>query len=312
MHPELSEPEALTEPAPFTLTTESIEAGLVKIPQLASLRSINRALSALVRAEHGVSSQIAEIIRRDPSLTSRLLKLVNSVFFGLDREVTNIEEAVLYLGLRQIRELATATPVIEELQQLTDNLQGGNWRTIWQHSLGTAIMTRELLALADIPYEDDTDYIMGLVHNIGKIALAHLHPEAFAAVITEQTQSLEESHLIERRLLGGFDHGKIGGMFLSRHGMSPEVVAATIYHCAPEEAPQEFSRSAAAVHMADHLVRTIGLHGLETISPHKPEDAVSLASWKILFGDDAQGSTLLMASIQYSLTRLPMLLSEML
>ena len=90
-------------------------------PRLASLRSIGAALSELVYAENSFTSQIAEVIRRDPSLTSRLLKLVNSVFFGLSQRVNNIEEAIFYLGLRQIRELAMATPIIEDFERLHGN-----------------------------------------------------------------------------------------------------------------------------------------------------------------------------------------------
>src|ERR1700750_1800756 len=77
-------------------------------PKLASLQSINRALAGLVNSEQSFNSQIAEIIRRDPSLTARLLRMVNSVYFGLTAKVNNIEEAVFYLGLRQIRELSMA------------------------------------------------------------------------------------------------------------------------------------------------------------------------------------------------------------
>lgn len=81
-------------------------------PKLASLQSVNRALSDLVRSDASLSSQIAEVIRRDPSLSARLLRMVNSVYFGLSTRVNNIEEAVFFLGLRQIRELSLATPVI--------------------------------------------------------------------------------------------------------------------------------------------------------------------------------------------------------
>ena len=69
-------------------------------PKLASLQSINRALGELVRSDQSLNSQIAEVIRRDPSLTARLLRMVNSVYFGLSTRVNSIEEAVFFLGLR--------------------------------------------------------------------------------------------------------------------------------------------------------------------------------------------------------------------
>src|ERR1700739_359743 len=98
---------------------KDIRAKLVRCPSLPSLSSINQALQGLLLTEQRYTAQIAEIIRRDPSLTSRLLRLVNSVYFGLTTPVNSIEEAVFYLGVRQIRQLAMVTPVIEDFQRLT-------------------------------------------------------------------------------------------------------------------------------------------------------------------------------------------------
>ena len=78
--------------------------------------------------ERTVSTQIAEIIRQDPSLTARLLRMVNSVYYGLSNSVSNIEEAIFFLGLRQIRELAMATPVIEEMSSF--KFPGADARTL--------------------------------------------------------------------------------------------------------------------------------------------------------------------------------------
>jgi c-di-GMP-related signal transduction protein len=131
-------------------------------------RASTGALAGLVSVEQSFNSQIAEIIRRDRSLTARLLRMVNSVYFGLSAKVNNIEEAVFYLGLRQIRELSMATPVIEELERL-DGVGGtAAWRDLWKHSIGSAIMTREILATTTLLVDDDTDYIIGLLHNVGK------------------------------------------------------------------------------------------------------------------------------------------------
>ena len=141
---------------------DEIRKRIEKCPKLASLQSINKQLAGLVNSEQSFNSQIAEIIRRDPSLTARLLRMVNSVYFGLSAKVNNIEEAVLYLGLRQIRELSMATPVIEDMERISSSMPKLPWRDLWQHSIGTAIMVRELLATTPLMIDDDTDYIMGL------------------------------------------------------------------------------------------------------------------------------------------------------
>jgi len=123
------------------------------------LGSINKALQGLLLTEQRYTAQIAEIIRRDPSLTSRLLRLVNSVYYGLSTPVNSIEEAVFYLGVRQIRQLAMVTPVIEDFQRLTCQCSFP-WREFWQHCIGTAILTREVTANVPGPTED-SDYVAG-------------------------------------------------------------------------------------------------------------------------------------------------------
>jgi len=133
-------------------------------PRLPSLRSIETALRELLHADNRFTTQISEVIRRDPSLTARLLRLVNSVYYGLTSPVNSIEEAVFYLGVRQIRQLAVVTPVIEDFQKLA----GGTafqWREFWQHCIATAILTRELTS-SIMRLDDESDYVAGLVHDV--------------------------------------------------------------------------------------------------------------------------------------------------
>ena len=137
-------------------------------------------MQGLLLTEQRYTAQIAEIIRRDPSLTSRLLRLVNSVYYGLSTPVNSIEEAVFYLGVRQIRQLAMVTPVIEDFQRLTRQCDFP-WREFWQHCIGTAILTREVTSSVQAP-SDDSDYVAGLVHDVGKIVMAWTFPDHFAEI----------------------------------------------------------------------------------------------------------------------------------
>src|ERR1700759_258623 len=125
------------------LDRQQIENRLKGCPCLPSLGSIENALKDLLNPDQRYTSQIAEIIRRDPSLTSRLLRLVNSVFYGISRPIKNIEEAVFYRGVRQIRQLAMVPPIIEDFQKLAGN-RHYSWREFWRHCIGTALMTREV------------------------------------------------------------------------------------------------------------------------------------------------------------------------
>ena len=279
-------------------------------PKLASLGRINAALRELVNSESSVSTQIAEIIRRDPSLTARLLRMVNSVYYGLSNSVSNIEEAIFFLGLRQIRELAMATPVIEEMSSFkpAPGKAPLPWKDLWAHSLGTAILTREILRALPITIDDDTDYLVGLLHNVGKVVMAHAFPEELEQLNAAQFETASDVCKREIELIG-WDHGQIGAVYLERHKMTDEIVLAVQYHNTPALAPRH-QIFAAAVQVADCLVRHAGIHGgFEKIKP-VPRDAwLQLEGWNILYGADGAETKLARAAIDNALPRLPQMLS---
>ena len=281
-------------------------------PKLGSLQSINRALSHLVNSEQSLNSQIAEIIRRDPSLAARLLRMVNSVYFGLSTRVNNIEEAVFFLGLRQIRELSMATPVIEELEKLQRSSQSTlPWKDLWSHSIGTAIVTREILASTSLQIDDDTDYLVGLLHNVGKVVMANAFPNELRQLMGTPARTPADFCRLERELIG-WDHARIGAHYLSRHQISEEIIYSVLYHNDPEEAPRH-QLFAAAVQVADHLVRHAGITGgFEPVAHVEYEAWLQLDGWKILYGAEGQETMLARAALTNTLSQLPSMLQGLL
>jgi len=180
-------------------------------PKLASLRSINETLKSLLDSEDSFVAQIAEVIRLDPSLTTRVLDLVNSIFFGSkdNKRISGVEEASIFLGLNRIRELLVATPVIEEIFELGKNAPSFNWEEFWKHSIGSAILTRELLSILDQAYEEEADYVAGLLHNLGTLILGITFPEHFQEVYLNKYSSIEEISEFEKKAIG-WDHPKMG------------------------------------------------------------------------------------------------------
>jgi HD-like signal output (HDOD) protein len=299
-----------TAPAPYR--EDEIMRRIDACPKLASLQSINRALGELLRSEQSLNSQIAEVIRRDPSLSARLLRMVNSGYFGLSARVNNIEEAVFFLGLRQIRELSMATPVLEELEQLQQATSASlPWKELWSHSISSAILTREILAATSLQIDDDTDYLVGLLHNVGKVVMAYAFPDELRTLLARPAADPAEFCAFERELIG-WDHGQIGAHYLARHQLSDEIVTAVHFHSDPDQAPRH-RFFAAAVQVADLLVRHSGVTGgFETIAPIEPDAWLELDGWKILFGADGPESGLARASIANSIQRLPSMLQGLL
>ena len=297
-------------PSTISYIDDEVRRRIENCPKLASLQSINSKLASLVNSEQSYNSQIAAIIRRDPSLTARLLRMVNSVYFGLSAKVNNIEEAVLYLGLRQIRELSVATPVIEDLERISPSSLKMPWRELWLHSIGTAIMTREILATTDLLIDDDTDYIMGLLHNVGKVVQATVWPQEFAEVVNGDYANVDAVCAAERTAFG-WDHAAIGGYYLEKHQLAPEIVEAVRHHTRPGEAG-EYRVYAAAVQVADLVVRSTGLRsGFERIPELKDGAWAHSEGWAILFADKEREASVARAAIENIMARLPSMLSGM-
>jgi HD-like signal output (HDOD) protein len=291
---------------------EEIRRRLDACPKLASLHSINSALSRLVNADHFETSQIAEVIRQDPSLSTRLLRMVNSVYFGLSAHINNIEEAIFFLGLRRIRELSMATPVIEELERLqSTRIPGHRWKELWSHSIGTAVLCREILASAPVTVDDDTDYLVGLLHNVGKIVMAYAFPDELMATSGATLATPADVCAMERELIG-WDHAQIGAYFIERHQLSEEIVCAVRHHHEPERAPSH-PHFAAAVQVGDYLARYAGLSGgFEQIEPIATDAWTELEGWKILYGSDTDETQRAKEAVPAALRRLPSILKGLL
>jgi putative nucleotidyltransferase with HDIG domain len=275
-------------------------------PRLPSLRSIETALRELLHADNRFTTQISEVIRRDPSLTARLLRLVNSVYYGLNTPVNSIEEAVFYLGIRQIRQLAVVTPVIEDFQKLA-GATAFQWREFWQHCIATAILTRELTS-SMMRLDDESDYVAGLVHDVGRIVMASAFPSHFNAIYMENDSEGEEGILERESRLLGVDHTELGAMYLSQHQL-PGVLAEVARHHHNPERCEKSRELTAAVHIADLLVRyaRIGTSGNAAVV--EDESWLHTDAWRILHPNASKTDQLIaQATLKRTLERLPHIL----
>lgn len=224
-----------------------------------SLRSNVVALERVFNNQHTHVEEFAKIIARDPSLTTRMLRMANSAYFGLSAKINTIEGAVLYLGLGNIRLLMSTTPVIEDLEVKAKDGTKVPWREFWLHALGCAFATREILNQFDLGLDNDDDHISGLLQNVGKIVMAQAFP-AQLAQLSQTSYENESEYLAAERTLLGCDHAALGAFYLQTHTISKQVVEAVGFHHDPFKAPN-LKQLTAATHLADVMVRMAGLTG---------------------------------------------------
>jgi putative nucleotidyltransferase with HDIG domain len=294
-----------TEAAINKVSLKDIQSQLGRCPSLPSLSSINKSLQSLLLMEQRYTAQIAEIIRRDPSLTARLLRLVNSVYYGLTTPVNSIEEAVFYLGVREIRQLVVVTPVIEDFQRLTKQCDFP-WREFWQHCIGVALLTREISGTVQLA-DDESEYVAGLVHDIGKLVMAWAFPDHFAEIHRQAVTNKSDLILIENEILG-IDHAELGALYLERHRLPDLMVKMARFHHHPEKAGG-CERIIASAQIADLLLRSekIGCSG--DYREITREECMAASGWNILLANTQEiERAIVQASLSHKLQLIPRML----
>ncbi len=169
---------------------------------------------------------LKEAMECDPALSSRVLKLVNSSAYATRTKITNLQQAIAYLGIRQIRNLAVTASASKLFS--SDEKIGSYTRTgLWKHLVSVGICARLLAMRLNLRDFEDI-FLAGLLHDIG-IVLAdqHMH-DPFCAAMNSLSEG-EPLCAVERAQLG-FDHTQLAEAVAETWGFPPGVTAAARYH----------------------------------------------------------------------------------
>jgi HD-like signal output (HDOD) protein len=209
--------------------------------------------------------KLARIVEQDVGISAKILQLVNSAFFGLAHSITNIEHAVIYLGINTLRSLALSVEIFRVFQPKTP-LPEFSLEKLERHARLTAHIAARLPVpkhLADIPM------VAGMLHDVGKLILAWKFPERFKKLLAQAAEERRPLYKVEQREYG-FSHAEIGAYLLGLWGLPYVLVEAVAYHHGPSRVPHENFDAVSAVYVANFLA-----HELEAPSAEVPleEDA---------------------------------------
>ncbi len=207
------------------------------------------------------TKDLYRVIQADQALTVNVLKMANSVFYGLPKRVESLQHALSILGYVEVRNLVIMQAVFKSFKVL-----GGQGpmdiRPFWQHALDAALAA-ELIGRG--PAAGDQDfYVAGLVHDIGKLVIYMALPEAYAEMVKEVGPYDPAMFAMEQRFFG-ITHEETAQRVL-RQWMFPEsILEAVACHHRPETAA-DHPAAVWVVHAADLLVRWADAldHGAET------------------------------------------------
>lgn len=216
-------------------------------------------LSRIIEITHNpdMSAQdLANAVMTDQSLTSRMLRLANSAYFHRMQKVETVTDAILTLGFGYVRNLAASASLLEAMFPRRV-FPGFDWQAMWLHSVTCAIASEEIFShVAGFDRrKDETVFIAGLLHDIGKLALACTLPLRFMAVVEGCRKRKEDMLIVETDFLST-NHAEVGQYVTEQWGFPEKLVQAIACHHTPECAAQ-YSDLARAVCAADMLAKRI-------------------------------------------------------
>jgi HD-like signal output (HDOD) protein/CheY-like chemotaxis protein len=235
-----------------SLRDETLRHMVSRLDRVPSIPSLYAEIVEKLQDPEVGADEIGEIVLRDLAMTAKILKLVNSAFFGLGREISNPADAVTYLGLDTIKALVLSIHAFSQFD--TTKLGGFSIDALWAHSQGTAGLAKQISRLEDAgPKVMDEAFVSGLLHDIGKLVLASNFPAEYDGVLgaaAGRTAALLEA---EQQTFGA-NHAEIGGYLLGLWGLPVPVVEAIALHHNPSKSPNLAFGPLTAVHVADGLV----------------------------------------------------------
>ena len=213
-------------------------------------------LIGVLENEDASIDELQEVIQIDPALASSTLRLANSAYFAAGSStVENLGEALMRLGQKEVYRLAALSLAS---RWMTQKVEGYRWEAgdFCRLSLVTAVAA-EYLAEETGRVDSKTAYTAGLVHEIGKLAVAHACAEQFPAVRAEQSSSGCTWLQAEKKILG-FNHAEVGAELLRRWKFPPSLVAVGVHNPPRAEDPADALPLLVHVHAAKFLAVTIG------------------------------------------------------
>ncbi|MGE0384005.1 MAG: HDOD domain-containing protein [Gammaproteobacteria bacterium] len=239
--------------APARALAESLiadTAALVSPPQICL------AVAELVQSPDCSLNKLGEVIIRDPNLTARLLRLVNSPFYGFSGKIDTVSRALMVVGLQELNNMVVAISAVKSFSKIANKLV--NMDTFWRHGIYCGLVAR-LLARRNQVLHPERLFIAGLMHDLGSLVLYHRLPEISQDVLLAAAGDEEVLYQAEVEMIG-FSHADLGALLMERWRLPETLQDAVRCHHAPAAA-RSARVEAAVLHVANVLANRSGIGG---------------------------------------------------
>lgn len=260
------------------MNREMIFALLEKDANLPTLPAVMHRLTSTVNNPNADAGQVAKIIKDDPAMTARVLKMVNSAAYSGGENITSIQQAVARMGFVAIKNVALSTSVFSAFNSCKNTVF--DREEFWRHSvcvgIGANVLYRHTQETCKLKIPRDVLHLAGLLHDIGKILFESRFHDEFGQAV-QQAAAGRPLFEAEKELLG-VDHSEVGAWLGERWNLSREIVEAIRWHHIPEQTEEKYLDLLRLVHTANHIINLekIG-NGGDSASP-----AFNIGVWRRL------------------------------
>ena len=259
---------------------QNLDKILSAVKDLPTIPVVVAQLMTTLNDEKSDAKKVSEIIKNDQSITMKILRLVNSAYFGLSNRVTSVNQAVPLLGFDKIKNIIFTLTIFDTLKNQKGNF---NRERFWAHSIGCAVISKMLAQQLGLVNLISISFVCGLIHDIGKVVEDKFFPDEFEDIIRLSASfnlSLCES---EKRVLG-YDHSFIGCRVAMKWGLPKNLFETILYHHGLPESFEDIEyagKLVAIVHFADIIskVKRFGSGG-DNLIPDPSKQIWELLSLK--------------------------------
>ncbi|MHC4696048.1 MAG: HDOD domain-containing protein [Planctomycetota bacterium] len=228
-----------------------VDKAVATIGDIATLPEITIRIIELVEDANSTARDLHDVIKNDPALSVKVLKVVNSAFYGLPGQVASVDRAIILLGLSAVKNIAIAASIARLFKgtRISEQFSAAD---LWQHCAGVAVAASDIAKASPHPGMPDEVFVAGLIHDIGTMVARQAFPDQFGEVINRCAAGGINFLECERQIMGA-DHQAFGVGLTTKWKFPRHLRAAVGFHHNPENLSVELQNIATLIKMADVL-----------------------------------------------------------
>ncbi len=254
------------------------------IKDLPTLPTIATQIFSITSNPDSTVEDLKRIISTDQVVAGRIMKAVNSAYYGFPRQIDSLSKAIVILGFNNVRSITLSVSMMEVYSKSSPT--GIDYGELWSHAVGTAHCARAL-ARDIAPRNTEQFFVAGLLHDIGIVAINQCFPEKFNKCMKEASEQKRPFYEIENEIFN-FNHADVGE-FIADSWLLPDILVKSIgCHHRPQDAVDAVEL-AYAVHTADILCKLSSFGNFGDNEPFSLDSIYEPA--KNMFGISKEGLT---------------------